>query len=114
MEKYKPFLLCRQIVYSKTRMHSSRMHTVRCSGHLGERVVVCQGVSALGVCVYLGRVSAQWCLPRGAHLPLPPWTEFLTHACENITFPQLLLRTVKISFRNIFPDLVSWLSLTKK
>ena len=21
-----------------------------------------------------------------------PWTEFLTHACENITFPQLLLR----------------------
>ena len=22
------------------------------------------------------------------------WTEFLTHACENITFPQLLLRTV--------------------
>ena len=24
----------------------------------------------------------------------PPWTEFLTHAYENITFPQLLLRTV--------------------
>ena len=24
------------------------------------------------------------------------WTEFLTHACENITFPQLLLRTVII------------------
>ena len=23
-----------------------------------------------------------------------PWTRFLTHACENITFPQLLLRTV--------------------
>ena len=23
------------------------------------------------------------------------WTEFLTHACENITFLQLLLRTVK-------------------
>ena len=22
------------------------------------------------------------------------WTEFLTHGCENITFPQLLLRTV--------------------
>ena len=28
--------------------------------------------------------------------PPPLWTEFLTHACENITFPQLLLRTVKI------------------
>ena len=34
----------------------------------------------------------------------PPWawsppslTEFLTHACENITFPQLRLRTVKIT-----------------
>ena len=26
----------------------------------------------------------------------PPWTEFLTHACENITFPQLLLRAVII------------------
>ena len=25
---------------------------------------------------------------------LPLWTEFLTHACENITFPQLRLRTV--------------------
>ena len=25
------------------------------------------------------------------------WTEFLTHACENITFPQLLLRRVKTS-----------------
>ena len=27
------------------------------------------------------------------HTPL--WTEFLTHAYENITFPQLLLRAVK-------------------
>ena len=28
----------------------------------------------------------------GIHLlpPPPPWTEFLTHACENNTFPQLL------------------------
>ena len=26
------------------------------------------------------------------------WTEFLAHACENITFPQLRLRTVKIPF----------------
>ena len=25
----------------------------------------------------------------------PTWTEFLKDACENITFPQLLLRTVK-------------------
>ena len=26
--------------------------------------------------------------------PPPPPTEFLTHACEKITFPQLRLRTV--------------------
>ena len=37
-------------------------------------------------------MSAQEGLPRGEYTPL--WTEFLTHACENITFPQLLLRTV--------------------
>ena len=34
----------------------------------------------------------------GCTPPLPPWTEFLTHACENITFPQLLLRMVKMIF----------------
>ena len=58
------------------------------------------------------------CKPRATHDPLPhthpchacppthapyhacpPWTEFLTHACENITFAQLLLRTVKIISR---------------
>ena len=36
--------------------------------------------------------SVWGCLPDNT-----PWTEFLTHACENITFPQLLLRTVKSS-----------------
>ena len=51
-------------------------------------------------------VSAQGgCLPRGVSawggsaqggVHLTPWTEFLTDACENITFPQLLLRTVKM------------------
>ena len=55
---------------------------------------VCQGlfrdvcVSSLGV--YLGCVcqGGVWgCTP-------PPWIEFLTDACENITFLQLLLRTV--------------------
>ena len=28
--------------------------------------------------------------PPGADTPPPPWTEFLTHASENITFPQTL------------------------
>ena len=31
--------------------------------------------------------------PFTMHAPL--WTEFLTHTCENITFPRLLLRVVK-------------------
>ena len=53
-------------------MHSSRMRTVRCSGHL------------------LGDVRPGSLLRGVGGAP----TEFLTHACENITFRQLLLRTV--------------------
>ena len=60
------------------------MRTVHRSGRLGG--VVCQEVSARG----LG-VSA-----LGIHPPTL-WTEFLTHACENISFPQLRLRMVKMS-----------------
>ena len=50
-------------------------------------------------------VFLEGCLPMkgvclqgggGGSVHHPLWTEFLTHACENITFPQLLLRTVKI------------------
>ena len=41
-----------------------------------------------------GGVS-QHALGRG--VPVERWAEFLTHACENITFPQLRLRTVKIT-----------------
>ena len=60
---------------------------------------VCPGVSAQrGVC--LGGVSP-WglCLPlgdgrRGIYTSPSLWTEFLTHACDNITFPQILFRTV--------------------
>ena len=32
---------------------------------------------------------------QGGCTPPSPWTEFLAHACENITFVQLLLRTVE-------------------
>ena len=38
---------------------------------------------------------------RGHDMHAPLWTEFcriLTNTCENITFPQLLLRAVKIIF----------------
>ena len=61
-------------ILSKTRMHSNGMPTVRCSNHLGGGGGVC-----LGVCVHF----------------LPPCGQ--TDTCENITFPQLLWRTVKIN-----------------
>ena len=67
-----------------TRMHSSSMRTVRCSSGPGRgggvcpEGGVCPGGSALG----------------GVHPP--PWTEFVTHACENITFLQLRLQMVII------------------
>ena len=41
----------------------------------------------------------------GIHIP-PRWTEFLKHACENITFPQLLLRTVITCVKTVH----TWLS----
>ena len=50
-------------------------------------VVSAQGVSASGVCLGAG----------GVHLPCGK-----TGACENITFPQLLLLTVKMLFSNFW------------
>ena len=47
--------------------------------------------------------------PRPVHAGIhpaqctPPWTKFLTYAYENITFPQVLLRTVKIAVKRICP-----------
>ena len=52
------------------------MRTVRRSGRL-----------VGGVCPLEG------CVP-GVYTTHPPRTEFLTFTCENIIFPQLLLRTV--------------------
>ena len=92
----------------KTRMHFSRMGTVRCSSCLLGGGVCPVGV-CLGGCLSRG-VSARGCLPtlsegvsaQGGECLAdnPLWTEFLTHACENITFPQLRLWTVKISFNS--------------
>ena len=107
---------CGQKDASETRMHSSRMHNVHCISHLGGGGVctgclsggmsACQG----GVCP-VGCLSAyRGCLPAGGVcpvtcLPISPCVhllllcmELLTHACENITFPQLCLRTVNITF----------------
>ena len=69
----------------------------------GRGVCPGEGVSAQGgVMSAQGGVCPRWCvsqhaLGRGRCVPqcmlgyTPPslWTEFLTHACENITFPQL-------------------------
>ena len=71
----------------KTRMHSSRMHTVRCSGYGG---VSQHALGRWGVCPGRG------CLPSVCWDTSPLWTEWLTDRCENIIFPQLRLRTVKI------------------
>ena len=105
-------------------MHSGRMRTVRCSGCLGVCVYRgCLSRGCLPrVCVAETRqIRGRHPPPqtRGRHPPgkeadSPPptrgrhpgtggsacwdthplWTEFLTHACENIYFPQLRLRTV--------------------
>ena len=91
-------------------MHSSRMRTTRFNCHLRS------GWACPGVCVGGERVSAQGCVcdrrgegclprgcgprgrsprPRGRHPPAhcmlgytpPQWTEFLTHARENMNPP---------------------------
>ena len=66
----------------ETRMHSSRMRTVRSSSRL------------LG-----GGVCPDGCLARGCiaactRIDTPLWTEWLTDRCKNIAFPQLRFRTV--------------------
>ena len=103
-------LPCHNIVAGVTRMHSSRMHTIRCSGHWG-------GVCPTGVsdswglcprgclserCLPSGRaVSAQGdgCLPGGVcpwgvytpwtqrQIPSPPPVNTITDRCKIITFP---------------------------
>ena len=73
--------------YFGTRMHSSRMRTIRCSSRLGgglPREGVCLGVSALGMSA-LGGV----CLGQGCLLPHPLPVNKITDTCENITLPQL-------------------------
>ena len=90
-------------------MHSSRMRTVRCSGRLGgdlprgvsSRGCVCPGEDGVcpgedGVCpgedgVYPGEDGV---CPGLVYTS--PTVDRITDACENITFPQLLLRTVNM------------------
>ena len=94
-------------------MHSSRMLTVRSRSHVYPSMHWAAGVCPGGVCrgrgggvcpggVCLGGVS-QHALRQTPH---PLWTEFLTHACENITLTQL-----RCGRKNYFVDIkitVSW------
>ena len=98
-------------------MHSSRMRTMCCLSQLG-RECLSGGVCLLGGCLP-GGVCPGGCLPGGC-LPArgrgvclgafcpggvyisPLWTEFLTHACENIAFLQLRLQTVNMNSESFF------------
>ena len=90
------------VISFNTRMYSSRIRTVHCSIRLlagvSARGDVCPGGVYLpgGVCP-AGGVCPGWCLPaREGGLADTLQTELLTHAYENITFPQLRFRTVKM------------------
>ena len=88
-------------------MHSSRVRTVRCSGRLSCHTCtrpchVCPTCHTHSLpCMPPATHSPYYACPPTPytpHLPRTPpplWTEWLTDICKNITFPQLLLRTVK-------------------
>ena len=70
-------------------MHSSRMRTAR-------SLTVSPSMLCSGGCLVWGVPGPGGCLPGpGGGISActeadtrPVWTEFLTHACENITLPQ--------------------------
>ena len=88
------------------------MRTVRCSGHLEG---VYGGVSSECVCPREGCLPKGWCESRagvkgvsahgGVHLP---HGQNFWHASENITFPQLLLGTVTMSWTVIKNEIDSF------
>ena len=78
------------LYFYTTRMHSSRMHTICCSGRFeGGGVCLARG----GVC--LGEHGVSACRRVSAQGRLPP-VDRQTDTCEKITFPQILLWTVNI------------------
>ena len=86
--------------------HCSRWHTSYWNAFLLRLFLPSRGA---GISAWEGRCP-EGCLPRGVPVQWvsrgvytsPLWTEFLTHACKNITFPQLLLRTVKMGSMNSY------------
>ena len=84
------YLMNRAMITFRTRMHSSRMRTVRCSNHLGGG-----GTCRPSECgIYPGgRCLPRECLSRvcllGVSVPYTlPNVNRITDACENITLPQ--------------------------
>ena len=92
-----------------TRLYSSKMHTacsltispsMLCSRRLGGGVPAWSGgcLPGPGGCLPSPGGVSSWSGVGGwypsMHWGRPPWTEFLTHASENITLPQLRLRAV--------------------
>ena len=73
----------------RTVRSSSRLLGGSAQGDVYQGGVCQEEVSAQG-----GVFPRSVCIPACTEEDTPP-TEFLTHACENITFPQLRLRTVK-------------------
>ena len=76
-------------------MHTAHLLTVSPNMHRARGVSAPRVVSAPGGCLLPGGVCSQGCLllARGvvsqhALRQTPLWTEFLTHATENITLPQ--------------------------
>ena len=57
-------MIISSVIDYKTRMHSSRMRTIHCSGHRGGRGGVCLGGFCLWGCLPRGCLP-RGCLPRG-------------------------------------------------
>ena len=65
---------------------------VSAPGGSGPGGLLLGGVCSRGSGPGVGLLQGGWCIPACTEadtLPLPLWTEFLTHACENITLAQL-------------------------
>ena len=84
-------------------MHSSRIYTVCCSGHLSCHACPPPTTHTPAMhtppghtCPPAMHAATTHPLPHMPPLPCtpPPTVDRMTDACENITFPQLLLRTV--------------------
>ena len=121
----------------KTRMHSSRMRTVHCSGRLSCHTCPPATHTPCHACIPPATHASPYthaplamrapcytcpppCMPPCHAHPChacPPLVDRMTDACENITFLQLLLRTVvrkKKIFHITFPQLLLRTVMRKK